>query len=70
MAIPYTFASQTGPIPLSELDSNFAYVGDSSGVIYSPAGTHAVATTVQTKLRQTISVFNFMTSAQIADVQA
>ena len=24
MAVPYTFASQTGPIPLSQLDSNFA----------------------------------------------
>ena len=59
MAIPYTFAGQTGIIPLSELDSNFTYVGDSSGVVYVPAGTNAVATTVQAKLRQTVSVDDF-----------
>jgi len=59
MAIPYTFAGQTGTIPLSELDSNFTYVGDSSGVVYVPAGTNAVATTVQAKLRQTVSVDDF-----------
>jgi len=34
------------------------------------AGTGAVTTTIQTKLRETISVFDFMTAAQIADVQA
>lgn len=43
---------------------------NASGVAYTPAGTGAVATTVQAKLRQYISVFDFMTSAQIADVQA
>lgn len=37
---------------------------------YQPAGTGAVATTMQSKLRETVSVFDFMTSAQIADVQA
>ena len=26
MAIPYTFSNQSGPIPLSELDANFAFV--------------------------------------------
>ena len=39
-------------------------------VSYTPAGTGAVATTVQTKLRQSVSVFDFMTPEQIADVQA
>jgi hypothetical protein len=34
------------------------------------AGTNAVATNVQQKLRQQVSVFDFMTAAQIADVQA
>jgi hypothetical protein len=43
---------------------------NASSVTYDPYGTGAVATTVQTKLRQTISVFDFMTSAQIADVQS
>ena len=28
MPVPYTFANQTGPIPLSELDANFAYIPD------------------------------------------
>lgn len=35
-----------------------------------PAGAGAVATTVQAKIRQTVSVFDFMTAAQIADAQA
>jgi len=39
-------------------------------VIYEPAGTGAVATTVQAKLRESVSVFDFMTAAEIADVQA
>lgn len=33
-------------------------------------GTAYLSTTVQAKLRQTVSVFDFMTAAQIADVQA
>lgn len=37
---------------------------------YTPAGTGAVATTVQSKLLETVSVFDFMTASQIADVQA
>ena len=44
--------------------------GGSSLVGFLQAGTGAVATTVQAKLRQTVSVFDFMTAAQIADVQA
>lgn len=43
---------------------------DSSLVGYTPAGTGAVATTVQSKLRESVSVFDFMTGAQIADVKA
>ena len=41
-----------------------------ASVGYMPAGTGAVATTVQAKLRERVSVFDFMTAAQIADVQA
>ena len=37
---------------------------------YDPAGTGAVATTVQAKLRQTVSVMDYMTAAQIADVNS
>ena len=43
---------------------------DSSSIVYAPAGTGAVSTTVQAKLRQSVSVFDFLTSAQITDVQA
>lgn len=39
-------------------------------VVYDPAGTGAVATTVQAKLRESVSVFDFMSAAQVADVQA
>jgi parallel beta-helix repeat protein len=42
----------------------------SSLVGFIQSGTGAVATTVQTKLRENVSVFDFMTAAQIADVQA
>jgi len=31
MSIPFTFANQTGPIPLSELDANFTYVLANAG---------------------------------------
>jgi len=41
---------------------------DSSSVGYTPAGTGAVATSAQDKLRQSVSVFDFMTPAQQADV--
>lgn len=53
--------------------SIYATLAASSGsslIGYLPAGTGAVATTVQSKLRQIVSVFDFMTAAQIADVQA
>lgn len=44
--------------------------GGHTGGGYTPTGTGAVATNVQSKLRETVSVFDFMTEAQIADVQA
>ena len=53
------------PVPIS-----LAAASGSSLVGYQPVGTGAVATTVQAKLRQTVSVFDFMTALQIADVQA
>jgi hypothetical protein len=43
---------------------------NASQVTYNPAGTGAVATNVQTKERQIISVFDFFTAAQIADVNS
>src|SRR6202142_102930 len=32
MPVPYSFASQTGPIPLSQLDSNFSYLTSQLGL--------------------------------------
>jgi len=52
------------------LRSDLAASSGANLVRYLPAGTGAVATDVQTKFRQTVSVFDFMTPAQIADVQA
>lgn len=52
------------------LRADLAASSGASLVGYTPAGIGAVATTVQGKLRETVSVFDFMTSAQIADVQA
>ena len=43
---------------------------DASLVTYQPAGTGAVETTVQAKLRESVSVFDFMTAAQVSDVKA
>jgi hypothetical protein len=50
--------------------AQLAASGGSNLIGYLPAGTGAVATTVQTKLRESVSVFDFMTAAQIADVKA
>lgn len=68
MPVPNIFANQSGPIPLSELDSNFAAVPTSVvlaastgstlvGTIQSGAGS--VARTVASKLNDTVSVKDF-----------
>ena len=44
--------------------------GGSALVGYLPSGTGAVPTTVQAKLRESVSVFDFMTAAQVANVKA
>tara|TARA_R110000868_G_scaffold96010_7_gene264133 strand:- start:828 stop:2720 length:1893 start_codon:yes stop_codon:yes gene_type:complete len=43
--------------------------GGASLISYAPSGYGAVTTNVQAKLRQYVSVFDFMTTAQINDVQ-
>jgi hypothetical protein len=71
MTVPYTFATASGSLPLSQLDSNFAAVGASNNVSYTPSGTGAVATTVQTKLRESVSVLDFgADSTGVADSTA
>lgn len=53
-----------------DLAGNLAASSGSSLVGFIQAGAGAVATTVQSKLREWVSVFDFMTSAQIADVRS
>ena len=52
--IPYVFASATSPLPLSQLDDNFT-----SLTVFTPSGTGAVATTVEAKLRESVSITDF-----------
>ena len=63
MSVPYTFASATQALPLSELDDNFTYLDNQSGANtpYTPAGTGTPVTTVQNKLREYISVKDYVT---------
>lgn len=69
-------AATTVQAAISELDSEkagltaLAAPSGSSLVGYTPAGTGAVGTTTQSKLRQLVSVFDFMTDTQITDVQS
>jgi hypothetical protein len=52
--------STTGGTTDPSLDSvNYKSITDASGVIYTPAGTGAVTTTVQSKLRESVSVKDF-----------
>ena len=37
-SVPYTFANQSGNIPLSELDTNFAVLGNAVPVFANTAG--------------------------------
>lgn len=53
---------------ITNLLTALAASNGSSLIGFIQAGTGAEATTVQTKLRQTLSVFDFMTALEIADV--
>lgn len=46
------------------------YEGDSQDVRFVPVGVGAIPKSVQTKLREFVSVFDFMTQAEVADVQS
>ena len=43
--------------------------GESSNIAFVPAGGGAVATTVSEKLKESVSAFDFMTAAEITDVE-
>lgn len=76
MPVTNIFATQNGPIPLAQLDQNFNDLSASAagkGVAllgYVASATGAVATDQYTVNEDNISVFRFMTAAQIADVKA
>jgi hypothetical protein len=55
---------------LQAFDTTLGTSAGSNSVGFLQSGTSAVARTVQAKLRDLVSVFDFMTTAQIADVQA
>lgn len=59
-----------GTIDPSNDTTNYKSITDANGVIYIPAVPAAVSTTVQNKLQEHSSVFDFMTADQIADVKA
>jgi hypothetical protein len=71
-----TVAATTVQGAINELDLekvSYAALAASSGsslVGYTQGGTGAVAATVQSKLREVVSVFDFMTATQIASVRA
>ena len=54
MTVPYTFATASGSLPLSQLDSNFTALGQASNIANTPAGT-IVATTVQGAINEIVS---------------
>ena len=54
----------------SAVAAAYAAGSTADAVTYLPSGTGAVATSVQAKLRQIVSAWDFMTSAQITDCSA
>src|SRR5712664_2311688 len=63
-------ASTAGPaeaVPIAALSSQLA---DASTITFLQSGAGAVARSVQAKGRDIVSVFDFMTAAQVVDVQA
>jgi hypothetical protein len=62
----YSAASAQHSWPFSQITGQL----DSSRVNYAQGNALAVARTVQAKLQESVSVFDFMTTDQIADVQA
>jgi hypothetical protein len=59
MTVPYTFANATSPIPLSQLDSNFSAIGNTTNISYTAPFTGSVTETVQSKLSEIVSLKDF-----------
>jgi hypothetical protein len=47
MGVPYTFAGQAGPIPLAELDADFAFLSASSSFLTDTGTTNLLVVTLQ-----------------------
>ena len=66
-----TYRSTAGRrLTVTEGDNNIYELSQSSGISFLQSGTGAIARTVQGKERDTLSVFDFMSTTEIADVQA
>lgn len=59
MSVPYTFANLNGPIPLSELDANFAVLETTDGLSYTAPYNNSSSENLTEKLSQTISPLDF-----------
>jgi len=59
MTVPYTFATASGPLPLSQLDANFAAVGQSANISYTLSSANAVVRTASSKMSDVVSVKDF-----------
>lgn len=73
MPLPHIFAGLSSPVPMSFLDDNFNALANSGGsglISFLQGGTGAVLRTVQEKLQETVSVTDFMTATQKADILA
>jgi hypothetical protein len=58
MTVPFTFGNQSNSIPLSELDANFAAVGNASNITYTTPNTTNTRA-VNAKLADVVSVKDF-----------
>lgn len=60
----------TDPATIASVLATLAASSGSSLIGYTPSGSGAVATTAQAKMREVVSVFDFMTAAEVADAQS
>ena len=59
MTVPYTFATATTTLPLSQLDANFSAVGQSANIAYTYNAANAVTRTASAKMSDIVSVKDF-----------
>jgi len=59
MTVPYTFATATTTLPLSQLDANFSAVGQSANIAYTYSSANAVTRTASSKMSDILNVRDF-----------